>query len=217
MHALPLWTLLFACGAAPQLSSVDPAESLPGAPLKILGSDLAEPVSVQLVQGEQTVAMAAEFRGPVLLEGTLPDDLPAGSWTVRVDSGGTVVELVDALTITAAEVEAPCAGKWKANTQLSLARELVVIDRFYDDGERETLRIPIPEVEQVEYELVKLDGDQLCSVIYMKKKDGTRVSFDDDTRLNLEPRAYKLGNVMKKPTRTTRKDVEDDPRPVEEN
>ena len=63
----------------------------------------------------------------------------------------------------------------------------------------------------------ELDDGKLCSVIYMKKTDGRRVSFDDDTRLNLEPRAYKLGNVMKKPTVTTRKDAEKDERPVEEN
>ena len=208
---------LIACGSAPQIQSIDPKEALPGATLKILGADIVAPVSVSLVQGEQSVPMAAELRGPVLVEGTLPAELAAGTWTVRLDSAGTVVELADALTITAVAVEEPCAGKWKANTQLSLARDLVVIDRFYEDGERETLRVPIPEIEQVEYELVQLPEEKLCSVIYMKKKDGTRVAFDDDTRLNLEPRAYKLGNVMKKPTKTTRKDVEDDPRPVEEN
>ena len=132
-------------------------------------------------------------------------------------AGGQDVLLNDALTVMANDVEAPCLGLFTANTQLSLARELVVVDRFYKNGERETLRIPIPEVEQVEYELVKMDNGDLCSVIYMRKKDGRRVIFDDDTRLNLRPRAYKLGNVMGRPTQTTRSDVTEDTRPVEEN
>jgi len=216
MNALALLAL-WGCGSPPTITSIDPTEALPGATLKILGENFADPVTVQLVQGDQTVAVPAEVRGPILIEGTLPSDLAAGSWTVSVDSAGTLASLSDALTITAVEVETPCGGKYKANTQLALARDLVVIDRFYDGGERETMRIGVPEIDQVEYELVKLGEETLCSVIYMRKKDGTRVSFDDDTRLNLEPRAYKLGNVMKKPVKTTRKDVEDDPRPVEEN
>ncbi len=210
--------LLWACGSPPVIQSVDPTEALGGSTLKILGADFPEGATVALVQGETVVGIGdAKVLGPVLIEGTLPDGIAGGVWTVRVSHGDLNIDLADALTVVVPEVEAPCSGEFTANTQLSLARELVVVDRFYKDERRETLRIPIPEIEQVEYELVKLDDDQLCSVIYMKKKDGQRVVFDDDTRLNLKPRAYKLANVMKKPAATTREDVEKDERPVEEN
>ena len=216
-----MWSLvlLIACGSAPPtVTSVDPSEGLPGASLKVFGEDFPAGASVALVLEDEVVPISdASVRGPVLIEGTIPEGLSAGVWTVRVEADGVVGELATALTVTVPQVELPCGGKFKANTQLSLAREVVVIDRFYDDGDRKTLRIPIPQIEQVEYELVKLDDETLCGTIYMKKKDGTRVAFDDDTRLNLQPRAYKLGNVMNKPTVTTRKDVEEDPRPVEQN
>lgn len=222
---------LVGCSTPPQVTSVDPAEALVGSELKILGEAFPADATVWLVQGDDEVQVAdATFRGAVLIEGTVPAELASGAWTVQVRGGGSVAALPDALTVLAPEPEVPCSGAFKANTQLSLARELVVIDRFYEDGERETLRIPIPEIERLEYELVALEGkpaegeaadeppaQALCSVIYMKRSDGRRVVFDDDTRLNLEPRAYKLGNRMKKPTVTTRKDVEKDPRPVEEN
>ncbi len=62
---------------------------------------------------------------------------------------------------------------------------------------------------------MRIDADTLCSVIYVKKTDGLRVPFDDDTRLNLESRAYKLGTATGQPTAVTRRDEADDTRPVE--
>ena len=62
---------------------------------------------------------------------------------------------------------------------------------------------------------MKLEGEGLCSVIYLRKRDGTRVSFDDDTRTNLEKRALRIGNAMGKKVVTTRRDLEEDPRPLE--
>jgi hypothetical protein len=134
-----------------------------------------------------------------------------------VDVGGKVGELADALTVLAPMVEAPCSGEWTSNAQVAKAREVVVIDRFKSEDERDTHRISFDDIERWEFERVQLDGDELCSVIYVKKKDGTRVPFDDDTRVNLEARTYKLGAATGKSAAVTRSDVDDDPRPMEQD
>jgi hypothetical protein len=123
--------------------------------------------------------------------------------------------------VIAPAIESPCAGTYQANAQLSVPQKLVVIDRFHDGGERETIRLTFGEIEQVEYELVQLDSKaedgaaELCSVIYLRDKKGLRVSFDDDTRLNLEKRALRMGQAMGKKTVTTRRDLKADPRPLQ--
>jgi hypothetical protein len=208
---------LLACSTPPTVSSIDPTESLPGAPVKILGADFVEGVQVNLVAGDTVIPLAdAQLRGPVLIEGTIPEALPTGVYTVRLQFGDAVISLDEALSITAPEVEVACGGAYIANTQLSLARKVVVIDRFYENKDRETLRIDFSSVVQVEYELVKRDDETLCSIIYIRKKDGTRVVFDDDTRVDLKERAYKIGSAIGKKVAVTRQDAPTMGKPMEQ-
>jgi len=183
----------------------------------VFGEAFPEGAQLALVQGDTVVELDGEVvRGPVLIEVALPAELASGSWDLRLIVADTQrADLTDAVTVKAPEVEKPCGGGFQANAQLGVAQEQVVIDRFHDGGRRETLRFTFGDIEQVEYELVQLEQDKLCSVIYLRKKDGTRVSFDDDTRTNLEKRALRLGNAMGKKVVTTRRDLEEDPRPLE--
>lgn len=210
--------LLFACGgSAPSLESVSPSEARAGTTLQVFGEAFPAEAQLVLVQGDQQVPLEDEaVRGPVLIEATLPSELKAGVWDIQLLTADTVRgELKGALSVVVDAVETPCSGSFKANAQLGVVQEQVVIDRFHEGGERETLRFTFGDIEQVEYELVQLEEDKLCSVIYLRKKDGTRVSFDDDTRTNLEKRALRLGNAMGKKVVTTRRDLEEDPRPLE--
>ena len=215
---MPWMILLLACGdTAPTVDSVSPAEALPGASVQVFGEAFPGTAQLELVQGDEVVALQGEVvRGPVLIEAPLPSDISPGTWTVRVLANGELrAELPGGLVVAAPVEEAPCGGAYQANAQLGVAQEQVVIDRFHEGGRRETLRFTFGDIEQVEYELIQLDGDTLCSVIYLRKKDGTRVSFDDDTRTNLEKRALRLGNAMGRKVVTTRRDVDEDPRPLE--
>ena len=210
--------VLMAGSTPPTVSSIDPAEALAGAPVKILGTDFPAAAEITLVQGDARIPLQdVSVRGPVLLEGRLPEDLPAGTYTVTLTAGDVTVSLEDALTVTAPEVETACGGEYTANTQLSLARKVVVIDRFYKNKERETLRIDFAQIAQVEYELVKREDDALCSVIYIRQKDGTRAVFDDDTRLDLKERAYKIGTAIGKKVVVTRQDAEEMGKPAEKD
>jgi hypothetical protein len=211
--------LTLACGSTPPtVTSVDPNEVLPGTEIKILGEDFAEPVTVTLMRdGQGTEVPSATFRGALLVEATLPETLDAGTYAVRVSAGDVHGTLPAGLTVLAPAVEAPCSGEWKSNAQVTRARELVIIDRFKSEEERDTHRIPFADIAQWEFERVKLDGDELCSVIYVRKKDGIRIPFDDDTRVNLEARVYKLGTATGHPAKVTRSDVDEDPRPMEQD
>ena len=215
---MTLLVILNACGSGPTVTSVSPAEALPGADIQVLGEALPASATVTLVQGEASVVLTeVRPRGALLIEATLPADLAPGAWTVRVSGDGLQAEAPDPLTVPEPVVERPCGGDWKTNAQVSKARQVVVIDRFGPDEARETLRLDFADIEGVQYELVALDDDRLCSVIYIQPRGGQRVSFDDDTRLNLAPRAYRVGNAIGKPVTVTRadRDVATDPRPVE--
>ena len=216
----PFLLIVMACATPPTVSSIDPAEALPGTPVKILGDAFTEGATVNLVlDGQSTPLDEVAVRGAVLIEGKLPEGLATGIYTVNVRSGELIASLQDALSVTAPAVESPCGGEYTANTQLSLARKVIVIDRFYKDKskERETLRIDFSSVDQVEYELVKLDGDDMCSMIYIRTKDGKRQVFDDDTRVDLKERAYKIGSAIGKKVVVTRADAEEMGKPMEQD
>lgn len=95
--------------------------------------------------------------------------------------------------------EAPCAGGYEANTQLALAKEQVVVDRFYDDGRRETVRVPLDAVDRLAVESIPQGDGRACSVIWLHRTDGSRLIFDDDAEADLTPRARELGAAMGRP------------------
>ncbi len=203
--------LAVACSSGPELKGVDPVVANPGQSIALLGDDFADDAEAFLQKGEGAPATAFSFtevKGPVLVHATVPEGQTPGVYTVGIKQDSGVSTLPGVLTIEAVKADTPCAGEYTANTQLSLARKEVVVDRFYREGERETLKIPLRDIQRVEYELVKMPDGELCSVIFMRKTDGDRVMFDDDKEVDLRERAYKLGQSMGKKVETTRMDAE---------
>lgn len=205
---LPVLLVFAACTTPPRVDAVDPSAVQPGQAVSVLGEGFGEDAIVELVlDGASTSLEATKRTGSIVLEVEVPAEAAAGMYAVRVRSGGKAASLDKALTVEAAAVEIPCGGTYTANTQLSLAREVVVIDRFYTDGARQTLRLPIPTIEQVEYELVRGEDGRLCSAIFMRRDRGDRVLFDDDRELDLKDRAFKMGQAMGKKVVVTRQDA----------
>ncbi len=214
--------LVFACATDPVVSGVDPASVIAGGAVKVSGEGFAEGAQVALIGPSGPVALdQVTIRGVVVAEVTVPPTVPAGTYDVSVTVDGRTGVASGALEVTAPPVEVPCAGDYQANTQLSLAREVIVIDRFFLKGprkdERETLRVSLGDIEGVEYELVKMDDGRLCSVIFVRKDDGSRVMFDDDTEVDLKDRAYRLSRDIGKPVKVTREDAAEMGKPVEKN
>jgi hypothetical protein len=201
-----LLLLLLACSSAPKLTSAQPEELVPGAELTIMGEAL-EGGSITLVGVGGPVAIPTTGSGSVVLLGTLPEELVPGSYDVVVDVGGVEATLTRAVMVKPLRSEEPCSEEYTANTQLSLARKVVVVDRFWKDGERETVRANIDEIERVEYELMRRKDGKLCSAVYMKRTDGTRLLFADDGKVDLKQRAYMLGRDMSKPVDVVREDA----------
>jgi hypothetical protein len=196
MFSMLVW---LACSSAPTVTSVDPNPAQPGQLVKIFGEDFGEGATVGLSE-EDGVATSLEevsVAGLVMLEGTVPVHISPGKYevTVNVDgkTGKMPVELVIELPVT----EVPCSGEYTANTQVSLTRKEAAIDRFYKNGERETVRVSIDEIVKIEVEKRQTE-DQTCSVIWFVKNDGKRLIFADDTKVDLKDRAYKLARDMGK-------------------
>jgi hypothetical protein len=215
-----LWWWLLACASAPQVAGVDPSSAKPGDMVRVLGDGFGPGATVTLVSGDLRVPLEGPTpQGVVAVDGKLPVDLAPGVYTVEVAVDGRVGASASTLTVELPPVEVPCAGDYQANTQLSLARGLIVIDRFFQrgprNGERETLRLEISSLSGVEYELVRMDDQRLCSVIFVKGKDGRRYMFDDDTEVDLKDRAYRLGREIGAPVTVTREDATEMGKPVE--
>ena len=71
----------------------------------------------------------------------------------------------------------------------------------------EVVRIPFSDVAQVEFERVKMDSGDMCTVVFIKNKNGARVMFDDDEKIDLQVRANQIANELGKPIRVTRDDA----------
>jgi len=210
-------TLLAACTQPADVSLVDPSEGPPGSAVRIEGEHFDSTVSVLLRADGSTEGGAALSLSTVSAErlaGKLPAEIEPGSYTLVVSQRGTEVLVPGAFTVKSAQKDVPCGHLYRANTQVSPITEQVVIDRFYRDGKRETVRVDLDDVEKIEFEKVATDKG-LCSVIYIKTADGRRLRFADDLEtaehdsgLDLKARAYKLGQEISKSVDVTR---EDDP------
>jgi len=204
--------LALACSTrAPVISSVKPTEIHPGSTLTILGSgfDGSAAVSLLTERGDVIVLQQLSAEGQVVLEGQIPESVAPGSYDVQVDVAGEVAVFVAAVTVQAALAEVPCSDRYTANTQLSLATGVVVVDRFYADGRRETVRTPLVDLKRVEYELIRQDTDTFCSAIYLRRRDGGRVLFADDSDVDLKQRAYRLARDMGISADVVREDARD--------
>lgn len=217
-----MWSLLWllACSSGPSVTGVDPPEVDAGEALKVTGEGFAEGATVSLVGSAGEVALqAVVVRGVVLVEATVPEGAAPGTYDLVVNQGEATSTLAGAVVIKEVPVEVPCGGQYQANSQLSLARKVIVVDKFFlkgpKKGERETVRVELDDVERIEYELVKTTDDQLCSVIFVKRKGGDRVMFDDDVEVDLKDRAYRFATEIGRPVVVTREDAPSMGKPIE--
>lgn len=192
--------MLAGCSRTPTLSSVAPTELSPGEDVQIFGESFGPDMLVYLtLDGKDAVVLGGvDVQGDGLVIGTVPERLAPGVYDVLVDRKGRRASLDDALHVVPPVDEVACSDAYTANTELSLVRQEVVVDRFYRDGDRQTVRMPLEKVERVEYELLR-DGDGRCSVIYLRTADGRRVVFDDDREVDLRERAVKIAQDMGRP------------------
>ena len=200
--------LLAGCSTSPPtVAQVDPTEAAPGADITVLGSGFTSASSLTLETAERRIPVQTRDISAVTILGVLPEDLPAGAYDVVVTEAEQSARVTAGLTVKVIPDDAPCSVDYTANTQLSLAREVAVVDRFYRSGERETIRVALSDVDKVEYELVRTDRG-LCSAIYLKRNDGGRTLFADDLEVDLKQRAYRIGNDIGKSVDVTREDAE---------
>ncbi len=199
--------LLFAACSAPEVREVSPSEVPAGEAIAILGEHLDDPkAEVTLTQtGGTTVVLEVTNRAADSLSAMVPVRTQPGTYDVVVTRGRDESGLPAALVVTRPRDDVPCTGEYTANTQLSLGRHLVVIDRFYRDGQRETVRVPTDEIEKVEYER-RVEAGKTCSAIFLRRKDATRLVFDDDSRVDLKDRATKMAKDLGVPVEIVRED-----------
>jgi hypothetical protein len=76
---------------------------------------------------------------------------------------------------------------------VSLARGEVAIERFFDDGFRDTVRVLLTDIDRVEVE-----ETPACSGVFLRKRDQTRVLYQDGTG-PLEDRAKSLARTLDRP------------------
>ncbi|MFT7520858.1 MAG: hypothetical protein ACI9MC_003009 [Kiritimatiellia bacterium] len=206
---LPSLIFMVACNSPANVTGVDPAAALPGQDIHILGARFAADATLDLVPKGGGAAVLVPLMGSnaASLSGRVPDGTAPGTYDVVVHSGGVAVSVPSAFEVKAQPLDVPCGNLYTANTQVSLTTKMVVVERFYKDGERETDRVSLGDIERVEFERIAIEGGGACSVIYMRKSDGGRMRFADDSKLDLKPRAYKLGRDIGKAVEVTREDA----------
>lgn len=199
MNTLVL-ALILACSTPPTVSSVDPNPAQPGIAVKVFGGGFEEGTTLSLAMagGDPIPFEEVKVVGTVVLEAKLPSELSAGTYDLVFGANGEATTVIGALVVELPVLERPCSGEYTANTQVSLNRKEAVVDRFYKNGERETVRIDLGEIERIEFE--NRPGEKkICSVIWFATKDGNRVIFADDDKVDLKDRAFKLSRDMNKP------------------
>jgi hypothetical protein len=196
--------LFLACGAAaPTISTVDPSTAKPGDTLKILGENFQDGAT-GAVGGQP---MTVDFKGAISLEGTLPE-LAAGSHELVITNpDGQSASMAGAVTVPeAAEPLEICAGGYTAYSQFAGSRKLIKIDRHYKDQEEpERLEYTFDEVEAVEYE-GRVQGEEYCSALLLRLKDGSRILFEDSKELNFKSKAQEMAQAMSKPVDVVHED-----------
>ena len=201
--------VLFLLGCTtPTVSSVQPWRTPPGETVQVAGDDFSAGVRVHLAKDGHRAATLeqVEVVGPTQLTAVLPEEVEPGIYDLVVERRGRTGRLPSALELLPPVDEKPCSDEFTANTELSLMRGEVVVDRFYRSGDRQTVRLRLEDIARVEYELVD-DGIQQCSVIYLRTTEGKRVVFNDDTKVDLRERAWKIARDMGKELEVTRLDA----------
>lgn len=184
------------CGSAPEvtLRSVTPASVSPGSAVELRGDGLG-PGTVFWLQGPR-----GDVPLPVRWEGdgvhAIVPELPPGVWSVLAMRGPGTASAP--LEIVRSPDEAPCARPYQANTQLSVADGLAVVDRFYADGTRERVETRLGEIARLELLAIARPDGSICSAILLRRTDGVAVIYEDDDGVDLRPRAETLARFMAK-------------------
>ena len=195
---------LLACSSGPTVDGVEPSNVQTGGDLTIFGSGFSEQMNVALqhADGTQTPLENVQPSGAVL-KGQVPTSLKTAEYQVVLRTAGDVVVTPLTVAVEAPVPDVPCGGDYTANTQVSWVRKVIVVDRFYKDGAREVVRTPFDEVEKIEVVAVPHEKGT-CSVVYIRKADGSRVRYAESLTEDLSARAYKFANELKKPVDTKR-------------
>jgi len=189
--------MLFACAAAPpSITTVSPETARSGDTLSILGADFQDGATGTL--GGQP--MEVSFKGPVKLEGTVPELDPGAHELVVTNPDGQRSIRAKAITVPEPPEEISiCSAEYTAYSQFAGSRKLIKIDRHHPDGEEpERLEITFDEVEAVEYE-GRVLGDDYCSAILLRLTDGRRIVYEDSKELNFRSKAQEIAQAMSKP------------------
>jgi len=194
-----LWiVLLAACSRTPAIESVSPAQVSQGATLTVHGSHFGRGTNAHLVGGSgERVPLVVHRDSTEQLEAKLPARVRRGQWTLVVGRSGQSVWLVDAVHVVPPREEPACTDAYTANTEISLARGEVVIDRYYPNGDKEHVRLGLDDVRRVELEHAQ-HADGPCNAIYLRTEDGRRVVFHDDRTADLRGRAWRVAQSMGK-------------------
>ncbi len=184
-YAAPMFWLQ-GCGAVPEVVLVEPTEVLAGETVRVVGQRLG---AVGLRLG--SVALRTEDRGPTSVLGRVPDSAPPGHFRLDVldRSGAHPTEL--SVTVIS---DRPCAAEFRSNTKLSVARQAVVLDRFWPDGRRQRWTLEGADLARIEVE-----STPGCSAIFLRRKAGGRLLYDDDATEDLVERAYTVAEMLNLP------------------
>ncbi len=195
------WALLWmvGCHRGAVVESVAPQQVPAGERIEVFGQYFRDDLQWALVQGElnfpleQVVLDSSNQFGAIVPVHTQP-----GTYDLVNLDGGEADGVTSALVVQAPRAERPCTGEYTINTQLSLMKRQIVIDRFHRGGERETLRLAADDIAAIEYERRPTDRGY-CSAIFLRRDDGARILFDDDLKVELKDRAQKMARDLDKP------------------
>ena len=94
----------------------------------------------------------------------------------------------------------------KLFTHIPPTADVVKIDLHLPGGEVDRQQIAVRDLQHVEYE-ARLQGDALCTSIWMRTKRGTRHLFDADDKVPLRGQAQRIANGLSKPVEVVHEDA----------
>jgi len=202
------WFLLaVACTGSPEIASVATPEVSGGQVVTVAGKGFAEGTVAHLqAAGTDPVPLAVAVTSRHDLTATLPTWVRPGVYDLVIERDGMVSVAAGAVTVVPPREEVACAGEYTANTELSLVRAQVVIERYYRDGDRETVTLPLDTIARVEFEAFD-DAQGTCSAVFLRTDDGRRIVFHDDRTVDLRERAWRVATTMGKELEVTRRDA----------
>jgi len=117
-------------------------------------------------------------------------DLPPGSYILHLTLDEQ--QFNERLVMLGEIPEVPCARAYSVNTNVSLKKELAVIDRFFPDGRKERVETPFSMIERVEY-----SHTDACSAIIFRLKNGSALLYEDGPN-PLKERAQTLASYLQR-------------------